>query len=86
LLDEMRQVSRRHYTVSPEQVLRMGTLDGAEALDRHHDVGGITLGKTANLVAVPIPSGTNGSPDDVLTAILADESAPSAVYLAGRRL
>lgn len=86
LLAEIRCAAREHPAIPAHTLLRMGTLAGAEALGRNRDTGSITVGKTANLVAVPIPSGTSRSPDDVLTAILADDSEPSAVYLAGRRL
>jgi cytosine/adenosine deaminase-related metal-dependent hydrolase len=87
LLAEMRFVLRTHPATDPEEVLRMGTLNGAEALGRAHDVGSITPGKIANLVALPIPGNkleTNGA--DVLTTILAATTKPSAVYLAGRPL
>jgi cytosine/adenosine deaminase-related metal-dependent hydrolase len=86
LLSEMRHVARSHPEIGPNTVLFMGTLAGAEALGRDRFVGTITPHKTANLVAVPIPVNANGSPDDLLAAIFADEAAPSAVYLAGRRL
>ena len=36
----------------------MGTLNGAEAFGRDSDVGSITAGKLANLVALPIPDDT----------------------------
>jgi cytosine/adenosine deaminase-related metal-dependent hydrolase len=86
VLSELRHVARTHPEIKAHNVLRMGTLAGAEALSRDRFVGSITPGKFANFVAVPIPEHARGSPDDVLAAILADDSTPSAVYLAGRRL
>jgi aminodeoxyfutalosine deaminase len=84
LLAEMRHVMRAHPSIDPAQVLRMGTLDGAEALGRHPKVGSITPGTQPNLVALPIPANAGTTPDEVLTAILADDAGPSAVYAKGR--
>jgi aminodeoxyfutalosine deaminase len=86
MLAEMRQVMRTHPSLDPELILRMGTLDGAEALGREVNVGSITPGKQANLVAVPIPGKAGPKASDVLAAILADDSAPASVFLAGKRL
>ena len=87
LLAEMRFVVQSHPTIDPKEVLRMGTLNGAEALGRATDVGSITPGKVANLVALPIPEGAaTAHGADVLTAILNATTSPSAVFLAGRRL
>jgi cytosine/adenosine deaminase-related metal-dependent hydrolase len=87
LLAEMRFVMRSHPATDPHEILRMGTLNGAEALGRAADVGSITPGKLANLVALPIAGdviATNWA--DVLKAILAGNTKPSAVYLTGSRL
>jgi cytosine/adenosine deaminase-related metal-dependent hydrolase len=86
LLSEMRHVFRTHPEIDPNTVLHMGTLAGAEALGGENFIGTITADKTANLIAVPIPENANGSPDDLLAAILADDSPASVVYLSGRRL
>jgi aminodeoxyfutalosine deaminase len=86
LLAEMRHVMRARLSLDPQQVLRMGTLGGAEALGREHHVGSITAGKLANLVAIPITDDARATPDDILSSILAADTAPSAVYLAGRPL
>ncbi|HEX5471783.1 MAG TPA: amidohydrolase family protein, partial [Lacipirellulaceae bacterium] len=86
VLAEMRHATRMHPHVVPEQILRMGTLDGAAALGRESDVGSITAGKRANLVAVPIRDDEHARPTQILEAILADDAAPWSVYLSGRRL
>jgi cytosine/adenosine deaminase-related metal-dependent hydrolase len=83
LLAEMRFVMRSHPATDPQAVLRMGTLNGAEALGRDADVGSITPGKLANLVALPIAQEAGAESSDVLSAIFAADSSPSAVYLAG---
>jgi cytosine/adenosine deaminase-related metal-dependent hydrolase len=86
LLSEMRHVARMHQEVDPNTLLFMGTLAGAEALGRDQFVGAIAPSMTANLVAVPIPANSKGSPNDILAALFADDAGPSAIYLAGRRL
>jgi cytosine/adenosine deaminase-related metal-dependent hydrolase len=87
LLAEMRFVVRSHPATDPQEVLRMGTLNGAEALGRATDVGSITPSKLANLVALEIPGGiAEKNWADVLTTILSANTKPSAVYLAGRPL
>jgi cytosine/adenosine deaminase-related metal-dependent hydrolase len=85
MLGEMREVAHKHPYVDPHQVLRMGSLDGAEALGLRQ-VGRIARGCVANLVAVPITSKLLATPDQILAEVLASDTAPSAVYLAGRRL
>jgi cytosine/adenosine deaminase-related metal-dependent hydrolase len=86
VLAEMRHIAQTHPWIAPQQVLQMGTLNGAEAIGRHHSNGSITPGKLANLVALPIDDESLTRPNDILASILASDSAPSAVYLAGRLL
>ena len=66
LFEELREIARRHSAVSPEAVLQMGTLAGAEALGIAHEYGSITPGKRARLAVVTLPSNA-GEP---LAAIL----------------
>ena len=73
LLAEMRFVARAYPTIDPHDVLRMGTLAGAEALGREDEVGSLTPGKLANMVAVPLPEDVRGTPNDVLAAIFAND-------------
>jgi cytosine/adenosine deaminase-related metal-dependent hydrolase len=86
LLAEMRHVLHLHPHLDPYQVLRMGTINGAEALGYDRLVGSIDKHKRANLVALPIKDEAPKKPDEILASILAADSAPTAVYLAGRRL
>jgi aminodeoxyfutalosine deaminase len=86
LLGEIRHVARTHPHVAAQEVLRMGTLNGAEALGLGYRLGTIARGKLANLVAIPTASKLFATPDEILAEILNSESAPSAVYLAGRLL
>lgn len=86
LLAEMRHVTKVHPQVPLQQVLRMGTQNGAEALGRNRFVGSITVHKRANLVAIPINSKLFATPDEILEEIFNSESVPSSVYLSGRPL
>jgi cytosine/adenosine deaminase-related metal-dependent hydrolase len=86
LLAEMRHLLRHNQWLGPQDVLRMGTLVGAKGLGRDKDVGSIAEGKLANLVAIPIDDHEHAKPNEILAAIFAAESAPSAIYLAGRPL
>lgn len=84
LLADVRYLARLHSAIDPHEVLRMATLAGAEALGRDKDVGSITPGKIANLVAVPLPEHAQG-PSDALAAILTSDLPASSVWLRGNR-
>jgi cytosine/adenosine deaminase-related metal-dependent hydrolase len=86
LLAEMRHIARTHPYVDAESILRMGTLSGAEALGRDAEVGSITPGKLANLVAIPLRAGAHGKADELLRLLLSVEEAPRAVWLRGQRV
>jgi cytosine/adenosine deaminase-related metal-dependent hydrolase len=86
LLAELRSVARSHLAVRTQDILRMGTLSGAEALGRDADVGSITPGKLGNLVAIPLPADAHGAGDELLSGLLATDEAPSGVWLRGRRV
>jgi aminodeoxyfutalosine deaminase len=85
LLAEMRYVAQAYPSIDPHDILRMGTLAAAEALGRDADVGSITPGKIANLVAVPL-SDEDGTPDKLLSAVFADSRAVCGVWIGGRRV
>ncbi len=83
LLSEMRHVARAHPTIDSHDVLRMGTLAGAEALGRAADVGSLAAGKLANMVAVPLPVGARGGEAELLEEMLAGTNGASAVWVRG---
>jgi cytosine/adenosine deaminase-related metal-dependent hydrolase len=86
LFDEMRHTARAHPTVDPQHVLRMGTLDGAEALGYQGQIGSITPGKVNELIAIPLPDASLDDPSEILASIFAAESVPSLVNLSGNSL
>jgi cytosine/adenosine deaminase-related metal-dependent hydrolase len=86
LLGEMRHVARLHPQLDPQDILRMGTLNGALALGRENEVGRIAPGMLANLVAIRLPEGAGAGASDLLGAMLADDAAPCAAWLRGRKV
>jgi 5-methylthioadenosine/S-adenosylhomocysteine deaminase len=67
LWDEMRAVLDAH-ALPPAAVLRMGTLGGAQALGLHAEVGSLTAGKRADLIAVSVASMSPRDPEGSLLA------------------
>jgi cytosine/adenosine deaminase-related metal-dependent hydrolase len=68
LLAEMRWVYRHHPAISPEQIIRMGTVDGAHALGLSAVAGTLTPGKRAGLAVIPLPPNDGGDPYELLLA------------------
>lgn len=67
VLAEARFVHRLHPDLPGEQLLRMATLSGAEALGWVDVCGSLTPGKSADLVAIPLPQ-RDGEPYELLFA------------------
>jgi cytosine/adenosine deaminase-related metal-dependent hydrolase len=86
LLAEMRYVARTHSTINPHEILHLGTLAGAIALGRGNDVGSLTPGKYANMVAIPVGDKTRRSVADSLAELLANDCRPAAVWFKGQKL
>jgi imidazolonepropionase-like amidohydrolase len=86
LLAEMRHVAGTYGGMNTQAILRMGTLSGAEALGRDAEVGSITPGKLANLMAIPLPAHPSVEPGDWLLPILALDERPNAVWLRGQSI
>lgn len=66
LLAEMRLVARRYPAVPREVVLQLGTISGARALGRDHEVGSLEPGKYANLAVVALPDRDAADPHELL--------------------
>jgi cytosine/adenosine deaminase-related metal-dependent hydrolase len=82
LLSEMRSLNTHFADVPPDEVLRMATLYGAEALGLVDAVGTLTCGKSADMIALPCES-PSGSPYD---ALVHSKSRPSRVWMAGKEI
>jgi cytosine/adenosine deaminase-related metal-dependent hydrolase len=66
VLAEARFVHERHPDVPGEVILRLATLAGAEALGWQQETGSLTAGKSADLVAVPLPDEDKDDPYELL--------------------
>jgi cytosine/adenosine deaminase-related metal-dependent hydrolase len=54
ILSELKHINRHHPQVAPEEILKMGTLYGAEALGISEELGSLIPGKRASLTVIPI--------------------------------
>lgn len=79
VLDELRHIAREHGNLSPEQILRLGTLDGAFALEQEDEIGSLEVGKLANLTVVDC--GTVEK--DASAAILFGKQIPMQTWIRG---
>jgi cytosine/adenosine deaminase-related metal-dependent hydrolase len=78
LLAEVRAAAARHADVGGADVLRMATLDAAEALGVSHDVGSLAIGKRADLIALPC------NVANPIEAIIAGDADVVRVWLGGQ--
>lgn len=79
VMGELRYIARKHENISPEQILQLGTLDGAAALGLEVEVGSLEVGKLANLTAVDC--GTVEK--DATAALLFSEQVPMQTWIRG---
>jgi len=63
---EMRALAARDKTVSPEQILQMATVNGARALGRKGQIGELSPGAFADLIAIPADRGNRSVYETVL--------------------
>jgi cytosine/adenosine deaminase-related metal-dependent hydrolase len=66
ILAEARFVQSRYPDFPGDQLLRMVTLSGAEALGWADECGSLEAGKSADLVAVPLPEADAADPHELL--------------------
>ncbi len=66
ILAEARFLRQQYPEVEPAMLLRMLTLNGAEALGFGAVTGSLTAGKSADLVVLPLPNAESSEPHDLL--------------------
>jgi len=77
---EMRLLAARSSSLAPEFILRMATVNGARALGRAGEIGELTPGALADLIAVPFA----GPGADVYEMALQHRGAVSAALVGGK--
>jgi cytosine/adenosine deaminase-related metal-dependent hydrolase len=82
LLKELQFVAGQTPAISAAQLVRMATLAAAAALGQADEVGSITVGKRADLVALACPTTTVDPYESVVHAI----DGPRHVWLGGRSI
>ena len=80
ILEELRFLRRRQPDFAPDELLKLGTINGARALHCAAEVGSITAGKRADLVVLPLSEAEVADP---CAAVLDSDASPLAVYAAG---
>jgi cytosine/adenosine deaminase-related metal-dependent hydrolase len=80
LFNEARFVRQAHGGVTSSDIMRMATLNGAEALGWDRDTGDLTPGKVADLAIVALPDRESADPADL---VLDESSSISGVMIAG---
>jgi len=66
ILDEMRFIHREYPDVPLATILRMATINGARALNWADKTGSMSVGKDADLIAVPLEGGSDNGLADIL--------------------
>jgi aminodeoxyfutalosine deaminase len=79
LFQEMRQMLDTYQDLSPDMVLRMGTLHGAKALNRGSTSGSLEPGKQADWISLP----WQGSHETLMEHIIFSKKPPGQVVIKG---
>ncbi len=82
LLAEARFVLEKHPALSAETILRMASLAGAEALGWSDETGSLEVGKSADLIVVPVQDAA----DDPYRRVLESQCPVERVMCRGRWL
>ena len=80
MFEEMQAIAAADKTVSPEEILQMATINGARAIGRNGQIGELSAGALADLIAIPFP----GKKDDVYETVLEHAGLVHASMIDGR--
>lgn len=80
LFAEMRGLAANAPELSPESILRMATVNGARALGREQQIGELTAGACADVIAIP----WTGRKADVYETVLSHPGRVAASMIHGR--
>jgi len=81
--NEMRMTYRLHRDegLTPYEIFKMATINGARALGLEDKVGSIEIGKKADLIAVRIPQSNSG---DIYSDLLRETSSALLTMVSGK--
>jgi aminodeoxyfutalosine deaminase len=82
LVGEIRHVATVHESVSPTDILRMATINGAEALGVGDSVGTLSPGKFADMIALPC----DGELSDPHDALVSSAAKPGRIWMRGQEV
>jgi cytosine/adenosine deaminase-related metal-dependent hydrolase len=80
LFEEMRTLNANDKTISPAEILRMATVNGARALGMSGQIGELSRNVFADLIAIPAA----GNSEDIYETVLAHAGPVSASMIDGR--
>jgi cytosine/adenosine deaminase-related metal-dependent hydrolase len=80
LFEEMRTLNANDKTISPAEILRMATVNGARALGMGGQIGELSRDVFADLIAIPAA----GNSEDIYETVLAHTGPVSASMIDGR--
>ena len=78
LFAEMAAFAGKHADVAPEQILRMATVNGAQALGRRGEMGELLQGSLADVIAIPYAGEIGGTHEAIVY-----HAAPVAASMIG---
>ncbi|MBI5779749.1 MAG: amidohydrolase family protein [Planctomycetes bacterium] len=79
ILSEMNFIRRNHRDLSPSQIYRMGTINGARTVGLVDKIGALKTGYAADIAVFPIKPGRKISkPNDVLAYLI--EKTPQSIF------
>ena len=81
MFTEMQVLAKANPDISAEEIVRMVTINGAKALRRETELGHVSPGMFADMVAIPAPEDCN----DVFTCIVENTAPASAVFVNGEQ-
>jgi 5-methylthioadenosine/S-adenosylhomocysteine deaminase len=79
MFDEMRELAASDPKLTPAEILRMATVNGARALGRAGQIGELSENALADLIAIPASARTS----DVCEAVLAHDGPVCASMIDG---
>jgi cytosine/adenosine deaminase-related metal-dependent hydrolase len=82
VLGELRHVAMTFPNIASAEILRMATMDGAEALGLDGEMGSLVVGKRGDLLAIPC----DPTDSDPYTALFGSTSEHCRVWIGGREV